>query len=107
MINYNELSNFYIAKQRIVLYNDGGTGFLLGELSKSLFYKLDDDSYADVNRKGSVAQVLRRGEPILSSCVILEASITPVTSAKEIRANSGFVKRLTFKPENYEVVKSK
>ena len=105
MINYNELSKFYIAKQMIVIENDGGVILNFSNPFKSLFYKLDDNHYADVNRKGSVAQVLRRGTIVRYSRVIDEDSITPVTSAKEIKANSGFVKRLTFKPENYEVVK--
>ena len=105
MINYNELSNFYIADQMIVIENAGGIILSLSDPFKSLFYKLDDNHYADVNRKGSVAQVLRLGTAVIYSRVINESSITPVTSAKEIRDNSSFVKRLTFKPENYEVVK--
>lgn len=101
MIDYNELDKFYTGIENRVIQNCGGVFLQLDEPVKSLFYKLDDDHYADVNRKGIVAQVLREGAIIKSHYVIQEDSLVQVSSKQQLNKNANLVKRLTFKKSNY------
>lgn len=101
MIDYNELDKFYTGIEMVVISNCGGMFLELSEDIKSLFYKLDEDHYADVNRKGIVAQVLREGTIIKSPYVIQEDSLVQVSSKQQLNKNANLVKRLTFKKSNY------
>lgn len=107
MIDYNELDRFYVGSEMPVIMNCGGILLELGEDINSLFYKLDEDFYADVNRQGRLVQVLRKGAVITSHYVLDENNIVQVISKREIKRNSSLVKRLTFKPTNYKQIKSK
>lgn len=100
MIDYNELDKFYIGVAIPVLTNAGGILLELGDDINTLFYKLDEDHYVDVNNKG-IAQVLRKGSVITSGYVVLEDSLTQVKTKKEVANNTSLVKRLTFKSSNY------
>lgn len=101
MIDYNELDKFYTGIENRVIQNCGGVFLQLDEPVKSLFYKLDDDHYADVNRKGIIAQVLRKGTAVKSPYVIEEDTLVQVSSKQELNKNANPVKRLTFKKSNY------
>lgn len=103
MIDYNELDKFYTGIENPVIQNCGGIFLELGEPVKSLFYKLDDDHYADVNRKGIIAQVLREGTVVKSHSVIQEDTLVQVSNKQELNKNANFVKRLTFKKSNYVI----
>lgn len=107
MINYGDLDKFYIGVEMPVIMNCGGMLLELGENINSLFYKLTDDYYADVNHEGRVVQVLRKGAVIRSAYVLDEDSLIQVKSKRELNKNSNFVKILTFKPTNYNQIKSK
>lgn len=107
MINYNDIDKFYTGIEMPVIMNCGGMFLEVGENIDSLFYKINDDYYADVNHKGRLVQVLRMGTPITSSYVLEEDSLVPVKNKQEIIKNSDFVKRLTFKPINYKQSQSK
>ena len=106
MINYGDLDKFYIGVEMPVIMNCGGMLLELGENINSLFYKLTDDYYADVNHKGRIAQVLREDSVIRSHYVLAEDSLVQIKSKRDINKNSNFVKRLTFKPTNYPQFKS-
>ena len=101
MIDYNELDKFYVGIGNPVIQNCGGVFLTLGEPVKSLFYKLDDDHYEDVNRKGIVAQVLRDGIAVKSPYIVQEETLVQVSSKQELNKNANPVKRLTFKKSNY------
>ncbi len=100
MIDYNELDKFYTGVAIPVLTNAGGIFLELGDDINTLFYKLDEDHYVDVNNKG-IAQVLRKGSVITSGYVVPEDSLTQVKTKKEVVNNTSLVKRLTFKSSNY------
>lgn len=101
MIDYNELDKFYMGIAIPVLTNAGGMFLELGEDINTLFYKLNDDYYADVNHKGRIAQVLRKKTIVTSSYIVPESSLTQVRTKEEINKHTNLVKRLTFKPSNY------
>jgi len=107
MINYSNLDKFYTGIEMPVIMNCGGMLLELGENINSLFYKLTDDYYADVNHDGRVVQVLRKGAVITSNYVLDGDSLVQVKTKRELNKNSNFVKRLTFKPTNYNKIKSK
>lgn len=100
MIDYGELDKFYTGVAIPVITNAGGILLELGDDINTLFYKLDDDHYVDVNNKG-VAQVLRKGSVITSCYVVPEESLTQVKTKTEIVNNTSLVKRLTFKSSDY------
>ena len=102
MINYNELDRFYIGSEMPVIANCGGIFLELGEDINSLFYKIDDDYYADVNHQGRLVQVLKTGAVITSHYVLDENNIVQVINKQELKKNSSLVKRLTFKPTSYK-----
>ena len=106
MIDYNDLDKFYTGIEMRVIMNCGGMPLELGEDISSLFYKINEDYYADVNHKGRIAQVLREDSIIRSHYVLAEDSLVQVKSKRDINKNSNFVKRLTFKPTNYHQFKS-
>lgn len=103
MIDYQQLDRFYTGISMPVIMNAGGMLLELGEDTPSLFYKLDDEHFADVNRKGVIAQVLKKGSIITSHYVLQEESIQPVRNRKEIVKSSRMVKRLQFNPSNYNI----
>lgn len=107
MIDYNELDRFYVGSAMPVIMNCGGIFLELREDINSLFYKLDDNYYADVNHQGRLVQVLRKGAVITSHYVLDENNIFQVKSKHELNKKSSLVKRLTFKPTNYKYNKSK
>lgn len=100
MIDYNELDRFYTGVAIPVLANAGGILLELGDDINTLFYKLDDDHYVDINNK-RIAQVLRKGSIITSNYVVPEESLTQARTKKEITSNTSLVRRLTFKSSNY------
>ena len=100
MIDYSELDKFYTGVAIPVLTNAGGMFLELGDDINTLFYKLNDDHYVDVNNKG-IAQVLRKGNIITSNYVVAEESLSQVKTKKEVANNTSLVKRLTFKSSNY------
>lgn len=106
MIDYNELDKFYTGIEMPVISNCGGMLLELGEDFKSLFYKIDDDHYADVNHKGRIVQVLRKGAVITSHYVVVEESLVQIKNKHDINKSSNLVKRLTFKKSNYDIKKA-
>ena len=100
MIDYSELDKFYTGTIIHVLTNAGGMFLELGDDIKTLFYKLDDEHYVDVNNK-VIAQVLRKESIITSNYVVPEKSLSQITTKKQITKNTSLIKRLTFKPSNY------
>jgi len=107
MIDYNELDKFYTGIEMPVITNCGGIFLELGNDISSLFYKLDEVHYADVNHKGRVVQVLKEGTVITSNYVLVENSLVQVGNKHEINKNSNLAKRLTFKSSNYDIKKSR
>lgn len=101
MIDYSELDKFYTGTIIPVLTNVGGIFLELGDNINTLFYKLNEDQYVDINHKGIVAQVLRDGSIITSCYVVPENSLNQVKTKKEVTNNTSLVKRLTFKSSNY------
>jgi len=101
MIDYKDLDKFYVGVAMPVISNCGGLFMELGEDISSLFYKLNEDYYADVNHKGRIVQVLRKDAVITSKFVLDKESLAQVNSKRELNKNSHFVKRLMFKPTNY------
>ncbi len=100
MIDYNELDKFYTGVAIPVLSNAGGILLELGYDIDTLFYKLDENYYVDVNNK-RIAQVLRKGSVITSNYVVPEESLTQVKTKREVINNTSLVKRLTFKSSSY------
>lgn len=100
MIDYNELEKYYTGVAIPVITNAGGIFLELGDDIKTLFYKLDEDHYVDVNNRG-IAQILRQGSVITSNYVVPEDSLAQVKAKRKINNNSSLVKRLTFKPSKY------
>ena len=82
MIDYNELDRFYVGSEMPVIMNCGGIFLELGEDINSLFYKLDEDFYADVNHHGRLVQVLRKDAVITSHYVLDENNIVQVISKR-------------------------
>ncbi len=103
MIDYKNIGKFYIGVSMPIIMNAGGVLLELGEDNESLFYKLDDVRYADVNKKGRIAYAVRPNTPVPAEAhhIIDESTLVPASSKKDIILNSGPVKRLQFKPENY------
>ncbi len=100
MIDYNKLDKFYTGVAIPVLTNAGGIFLELGDDITTLFYKLDEDHYVDVNSK-RIAQVLRKGSVITTCYVVPEDSLTQAKTKREVVNNTSLVKRLTFKSSNY------
>ncbi len=105
MINYDEINNYFTGLCAPVIMNAGGVFLELGEDISSLFYKLDENHYADVNHPGIVAQKLGTDSVITSRFVIFEDTIKPVTSKNTIHENTTLVRRLFFNPEKYKMSK--
>lgn len=101
MIDYSELNKFYVGTQFPVIMNCGGMLLELGEDVKSLFYKINDDHYADVNRRGIVVQALRKRAIIRANYVIQEDSLIQIDSKQKLNKNANLVKKLTFNKSNY------
>lgn len=102
MIDYNELDKFYTGVAFSVYVGENG-GIFLDKEYNTLFYKLDNEHYADVNHKGKVAKLLRREGIITSNYIVPEYSLQQVESIADVRYASGIVKRLRFKPSNYTI----
>ena len=100
MINYNELDKYYTGLGIPVEGNAGGVFLELGDDFRTLFYKLNDDLYIDVNN-GFLAQVMRKGTPVTLGELVDESSLTQVATRKDIKDNTSFVRRLTFDPSKY------
>ncbi len=95
MIGYAELDRFYTGTSARIIGNTGGIVLELGEDSDTLFYKIDDDYYYDVNSK-HVAQVLRTGCVITTKYLVIENTLVKVKNRKEVNNNAPLVKRITF-----------
>ena len=105
MINYDELDKYFTGICAPVIMNAGGVFLELGEDSSSLFYKIDEDYYADVNNPGIVAQRLGDNSIIRSNYVLFEETIAPVKSRNHLKDNSLLIRRLTFNPAKYKIPK--
>ncbi len=102
MINYNELDNYYIGIYMPVLYNVGGVFLRLGEPKESLFYKVDDYHYVDVNYPKISAYIIKRSVPLDIKYILSEDSLRKVDSKKELVNNTKLVKRLKFNSNLYK-----
>ena len=100
MIDYNNLDNYYTGISVAVDIDDGGIIYEFGDSVSTLFYKLDDDHYVDVNNN-DIQQVMRDGVPIRTNYVVIEKSLRKVKTKKQVKDNTSLVKRLTFKPSKY------
>lgn len=103
MVDYNELEKYFKGKCSPVIMNCGGILLELGEDYETVFYKLCDGYYADVNNNGRVVQAIREGSPVLSHFILEENSLEPVKDVSDLNRNTYFIKRLTFTPSNYVV----
>lgn len=100
MIDYNNLDNYYTGVAIPVVTNVGGILYEFGDSIPTLFYKIDNDQYIDVNNK-VIAQVIRDGIPIRENYVVPVQSLSKVKTKQQDINNTSLVKRLTFKPSNY------
>lgn len=101
MIDYHEIERYYLGVSMPVISRRGGKVAILGKEKPSLFYKIDDDHYADVNRKGVVAQIIREGKIVTFFYVLDEKSLRQVHHKSEILFASGPIKRRKFNPRDY------
>ena len=100
MVDYSELDKYYIGISRPILTNVGGLFFELGDENHSLFYKIDENLFVDVNR-GALAQIKKENESFVGQYVLSEESLTKVETKKDITNNSSYIKRLKFNPSKY------
>lgn len=100
MINYDELDRFYTGVMMPITLNMGNALLELGDDINTLFYKIDEYYYLDVNRKILAQVVNNENSTIRTGFIIKESSLTPVKNKQEIIDSSSFIKRLTFKSSN-------
>lgn len=74
---YKEQGNFYTGTIMPVVGNVGGIFLELGDEIQSVFYKIDDDHWFDVNRQIAV-QIPREGSIVTSSYILIEESLKPI-----------------------------
>ena len=102
MIDYENLENYYTGVIIPVTSNFGGIMLELGEDIPTVLYKMDETTFVDVNDTRRIGTLIESEEPITTHYVVAGKSLEQVTEKKEITRNVGLVKRLTFKPENYQ-----
>ena len=91
MIDYNNLDNYYTGVAIPVVTNVGGILYEFGDSIPTLFYKIDNDHYVDVNNK-VIAQVIRNGVPIRENYVVSEESLNKVSTKQQVISNTSLVK---------------
>ena len=100
MIDCNELDRYYTGTLIHVISNAGGILLELGEDIKTVFYKIDDNHYVDINNK-CIAQVVNKESVVTSKYIVPEESLVQVKTKKEINNNSYLIKRLLFDSSKY------
>ena len=100
MIDYNNLDNYYTGISVAVETDAGGILYEFGEVRNTLFFKLNENYYIDVN-SGNITQAIRDGVSIRSNYVVPQKSLRNVKTKKQVIDNTSFIKRLTFKPSKY------
>ena len=101
MIDYNELDRFYIGTCIPVIANAGGGLLELGKDINTVFYKIDEDYYVDIN-SNIKAQIYRGDKAVNAKYIIPENSLTQVKTKRDITKNSSLIKRYKFNSSNYK-----
>lgn len=98
MLNYlTDWSKCYIGKSAKL-----GENCEVLEEYISVYYKLNEQYYLDINRPGVIAHACWATETPTTDHIICEETLRLVTDFGELKANSGLKRILGFKIENYQ-----